>query len=123
MQVAKKYLEHTTAANKFELFFRHEYMHLIWLSEYDPQEDTYHRSKESYLPPGVEDSTTCHCGQQRSENQTACDFCCHILHKLVERSADGKVCIELNEILQGNGSQVSAPQAVPPLVWSVLPKG
>ena len=52
--VAKKYLEHTTAANKFNLFFRHEYMHLILLSVYDPEEDNCHCNKESYFPPGVQ---------------------------------------------------------------------
>ena len=57
----KKYLAHTTPANKYQLFFCHEYMHLVWLSAHDPADDSYHASKASYLPVGVDDDK-CHCG-------------------------------------------------------------
>ena len=67
VKVAKKYLDHTTPANKFNLFFRHEFMLLVWLAQYDPEGDTYHESKESYLPEGVEEKTACHCSKAKPE--------------------------------------------------------
>ena len=44
--VAKKYLKHSTLANKFTILFRHEYMHLFWLTENDPV-DKYRATKQS----------------------------------------------------------------------------
>ena len=100
VQVAKKYLVHTTPANKFKLFFRHEYMHLVWLAQYDPEEDNYHASKESYLPPGVEEKTACHCGRAVPDGQTECDFCCHELRHVIVQCADtGAKCDAVDRYL------------------------
>ena len=96
VQVAKKYLAHTTPAAKFSLFFKHEFMHLIWLPKHNPTEDSYHKSKQSYLPKGVQDGTTCHCGQPSSNRKKTCAFCSHEFRDLITRSADeGKLCSEL----------------------------
>ena len=100
VQFAKKYLAHTTPANKYQLFFRHEYMHLVWLCVHDPADDSYHASKASYLPAGVDDDK-CHCGQAKLDNSTKCDFCKHHFQTLIMTSAkEGVICPELIKILQ-----------------------
>lgn len=99
VQVAKKYLEHTVPANKYDLFFRHEYMHLIWLAKYDPQEDTYHRTRQSYLPSGVAEQSVCHCGHAKEEASSTCSFCKHPFRRFIEEAADaGRITDELKAV-------------------------
>ena len=87
VQIAKQYTWNTVPRNKWQMFFRHEYMHLIWLSKHITTEDSYHETKDSYLPKGVQAGTTCACGEEKLPTSTKCKFCSHQYHSLVESCA------------------------------------
>ena len=74
-------------------------MNLIWLSEHDPTDDTYHASKQPYLPADID--IKCHCGQAKQDGSDKCTFCSHHFQELIRQSADeGEICQELLEILE-----------------------
>ena len=64
---------------------RHEYMSLVVLAKLDPQQSTYKKGKDKYVPPAVEDGDVCHCGRAFAEGYNRCSFCRDELHVIVER--------------------------------------
>ena len=99
--IAKKYLEHTMQTKRFEMFFRHEFLHLVWYLQQNPDDDDYHESKESYMPPRCGEKDVCDCGQRKEEEKESCDFCAHRFRALVNESAEsGRVVNQLSRILR-----------------------
>lgn len=87
--LAKKYLVHTTPDKKYEPFFQYDFIHLCRLSEYDPEDDCVRSSQEPYLPKGMAEKVTCHCGQVKDSSEDLCGFCRRPHQKLTAASAHG----------------------------------